>query len=60
MPFVTNPIGGKASSIGSWLQEEHSSWEWKKNGDNDYYIEHYNAKLLSKFDPHKLLNISMR
>ena len=26
--------------------------EWKKTGDNDYYVEHYLREVLDDFDPH--------
>ena len=29
--------------------------EWKKTGDNDYYIEHYYDEVLNKLDPHKVV-----
>lgn len=30
-------------------------YEWKKTGDNDYYIEHYYDEVLNKLDPHKVV-----
>lgn len=30
--------------------------EWKKNHDNDYYIEHYNEEVLSKLNPRGVID----
>jgi len=30
--------------------------EWKKNGDNNYYIEHYNSEVLAQLNPDAVLN----
>lgn len=29
--------------------------EWRKNHDNDFYIEHFNNEVLSKLDPDKVV-----
>lgn len=34
--------------------------EWKKNGDNNYYIEHFNDEVLSTLSPQTVYNELMK
>ena len=60
--FVTVAICGGIPDFytGLWYRKVAPKWnffcEWKKNHDNNFYIEHFNNEVLSKITPQDFIN----